>query len=162
MISLPTYGLHSPLIFSVILDTVEISEVQVKNILFDPGQVNLVLDQILPDSAVGNISLEKDTDCLSVPEDYTLIVSGILSGNDYIAFLGKDHTYAHRNQAKEINGILYGIAVCIFHMGAAHIQSRSLSLFLSVWPDTGKSGNVSCCIYTFRSCLEIIGLRQPQ
>ena len=105
---------------------------------------------------MGNISLEKDTDCLSVPEDYTLIVSGILSGNDYIAFLGKDHTYAHGNQAKEINGILYGIAVCIFHMGTAHIESRCLSLFLSVWPDTGKSGNVSCCIYTFRSCLEII------
>ena len=119
MISLPAYGLHSPLIFSVIFDTVEVSEVQVKDIFLDPGYGNLVFDQILPDSAVGDISLEKDADYLSIPEDYTFIISGILSGNDYVAFLGKDYAYAHRNQPEEVNSILYSIAVCIFHMGAA-------------------------------------------
>ena len=41
-------------------------------------------------------------------------------------------------------------------MRTAHIQGRRFSLLLSVWPDTGKAGYITCRIYSFGSCLKII------
>lgn len=46
----------------------------------------------------------------------------------------------------EVHCVFHGVAVCVFRLYSAHIERSNLSLLHCIWPDSGKTGYISCRI----------------
>ena len=76
------------IILSVIPDSVEIPKGQIKNLFFFMTQIHLVLNEILVDPGVIDVTLEQNTVQPSVPQNRFPVISLILAHQNLVAFPG--------------------------------------------------------------------------
>src|SRR5699024_2069902 len=131
-------------IFSVLFHIVEIREAERKDLLFPSGKVDPVLDEILINAVMGDISLLQESHKTVIPENRPLILVPALPGDHLVSFFRLQGSHAERHQTEEVDGIFRRETIHIHKLiSKDHILGGDPALFLTVGPDAGKACHVS-------------------